>query len=286
MQASGCRESDSHRESLTLRVARHPVRPTLKKSLALNAIGLGVLWFLYSGVRTVTADSFGAARDNADRLIAFQDSLGLPSEALFQSWLLDYEWLLRAANVYYFGAHFPSMLLFLLWAMFWKREAMPRVRWALIGSTMTGLVIHLAFPLAPPRMLGLAGFVDTATIFGPDPYALGIAKAANELAAMPSMHVGWALLIAMAVVSLGRTRLRWLIVAHPVITTIVVVITANHYWTDIAAGAVLAVVGWWVAGRFRPVIVVEHEVDDVDWPGEADADGVIVVGEDDEIVLV
>ena len=46
--------------------------------------------------------------------------------------------------------------------------------------TLAGLAIHLAFPLAPPRMLSLDGFVDTARIFGPDPYALGIAKAANE----------------------------------------------------------------------------------------------------------
>ena len=41
------------------------------------------------------------------------------------------------------------------------------------------------------------GFIDTAKVFGPDPYSLGIAKAANEFAAMPSLHVGWALLIAL-----------------------------------------------------------------------------------------
>lgn len=227
-------------------------RPSFISSLLLNVLALGGLWFVYSTVREVTADSFTAARDNADRVIAFQDRLGLPSEAVFQGWFLDYEWFVRAANVFYIGMHFPMMIGFLLWAVIAKREAMPRVRWALVGSTMAGLFIHLAFPLAPPRMLRPFGFVDTARLIGPDPYALGIAKTANELAAMPSMHVGWALLIALAVIRLTRSRWRWLALAHPIITSFVVVITANHYWTDVIVGASLAIVAWWIAGLVRP----------------------------------
>ncbi|MEM7284985.1 MAG: phosphatase PAP2 family protein [Actinomycetota bacterium] len=257
MQATGSRKATGGtRASVAL------ARPGLGRTLALNAIGLGVLWFIYSAVRTVTADSFSVARENADRLIEFQNAIGLPSEAVVQRFLLDYEWLVRSANVYYFAAHFPAMLAFLLWAMFAKREHMPRIRWALIGSTTAGLVVHLAFPLAPPRMLRLSGFVDTASLFGPDPYALGIAKAANELAAMPSMHVGWALLIAMAVISVSSSRWRWAILAHPLITTAVVVVTANHYWTDVIAGAALATLGWWISGIRRPTPVLEADVVD------------------------
>lgn len=257
MQATRSRESD-YMSTRARAMSSRASRPSLLRSLILNAAGLAALWFSYSAVRTVTADSFGVARHNADRLIAFQEWLGLPSEAILQSPLLDYEWLLRSANVYYFAAHFPSMLLFLVWGLFVKREAMPRIRWALIGSTAVGLVIHLAFPLAPPRMLNLAGFVDTARLFGPDPYALGIAKAANEFAAMPSMHVGWALLVAVAVISLSTSRWRWLVMLHPIVTTLVVVVTANHYWTDIIAGAVLVSVGWWLAGLVRPVSASEQ----------------------------
>ena len=256
MQATGSRKATGgNRASVAL------ARPGLGRTLALNAVGLGALWFLYSAVRTLTADSFSLARENADRLIEFQNAIGLPSEAVVQRFLLDYEWLVRSANVYYFAAHFPAMLVFLLWAMFAKREFMPRIRWALIGSTMAGLVVHLAFPLAPPRMLRLSGFVDTASLFGPDPYALGIAKAANELAAMPSMHVGWALLIAMAVISVSSSRWRWAILAHPLITTAVVVVTANHYWTDVFAGAALATLGWWASGIRRPDPVAELDED-------------------------
>ena len=261
MQATGSREGDRYMGAEAPAVSSRSTQPSLARSLVFNAVGLVGLWFLYSAVRTITANSFGVARDNADRLIAFQDRIGLPSEAILQSSLVDYEWLLKGANVYYFAAHFPSMLLFLLWGLFLKRTAMPRVRWALIGSTAVGLVTHLAFPLAPPRMLDLAGFVDTARILGPDPYALGIAKAANEFAAMPSMHVGWALLVAVAVVSLATSRWRWLVVVHPIVTTLVVVVTANHYWTDVVAGAVLVSLGWWLAGMVRPVFPVDAELD-------------------------
>lgn len=227
-------------------------RPSLVRALVLNAMVFGVLWVGYSAVRTVTADSWSSARSNADRVIAFQDSLGLPSEAVFQSLFLDHEWLVRAANIYYIGFHFPSMVLFLAWALLLKRDALPRIRWALIGATATGLVIHLAFPLAPPRMLSFGGFVDTARIIGPDPYALGVAKTANELAAMPSLHVGWALLIALAVVGSASSRFRWIVLAHPIITTLVVVVTANHYWVDVVVGAAIASMAWWLACVFRP----------------------------------
>lgn len=228
-------------------LARHRSRPGLAVSLALNAVALGALWLVYTSVRTVTANSWSVARSNAQQVMDFQNSLGVPSEAVFQAVFLDYEWLLRAANIFYMSMHFPAMIALLVWALIARREAMARIRLALIGSTLVGLFIHLAFPLAPPRMLGLSGFVDTASLLGPDPYALGIARAANELAAMPSMHVGWALLIALAVINLTSSRLRWLILAHPLITSFVVVVTANHYWTDVVVGALLGSVGWWMA---------------------------------------
>ncbi len=227
----------------------HESDPGLTRSILLNIAGLGGLWVLYSVVRNITADSWGVATEHARWLIQFQDRVGLPSEAVFQSVFLDHEWFLRAANVFYLGAHFPSIFIFLAWGMIWQRDHLPRIRWALIGSTAAGLMIHLAFPLAPPRLLRFSGFVDTASVFGPDPYALGVTDAANELAAMPSMHVGWALLISLFVVQVSTSRWRWLVLLHPIVTTIVVVVTANHYWTDVFVGAILAACAWWLVGR-------------------------------------
>ncbi len=232
-------------------------RPRLATSFVLNVLAFAGLWVVYSSIRRITAHSVSTARDNATHLVDFQRWIGLPSEATVQRLLLPYDWVLRAANVYYLGFHFPVMITFLVWAMLWKREWMPRVRIALIGSTLVGLIIHLAVPMAPPRMLRVSGgFIDTARVFGPDPYALGIAKAANELAAMPSLHVGWALIIALTVIAALKTPWRWLILAHPIITAFVVIVTANHYWTDVFVGALLCGFGWWIAGRLRPVVSV------------------------------
>ena len=92
-------------------------------------------------------------------------------------------------------------------------------------------------------------FIDTGQLFGPNPYDLGIAEAANQLAAMPSLHVGWSLLVALGVLGLSDHRWRWLVLLHPIITTTVVVITANHYWLDGLAAAVLVVVAWLAFSR-------------------------------------
>ena len=95
-------------------------------------------------------------------------------------------------------------------------------------------------PLAPPRMLSSLGFLDTMAVFGPSAYGDSTtATVANQFAAMPSLHVGWALLIAVVVVRTARTPWRWVAVLHPTITVLVVVATANHYWVDAIAAALL-----------------------------------------------
>ncbi len=229
-------------------------QPSLRLSVFFNVVTFGLLWLGYSAVRRITSDSLQLAQANAVRVVDFQEKIGLPSETVLQKQIIDVDWIVRVANVFYFVMHFPSMIIFLFWAMFRKREWMAKIRFALITTTAIGLIIHLAFPLAPPRLTEIPGFVDTAKVFGPDPYKLGIAKAANQFAAMPSLHVGWALLLAMVVVSITKTRYRWLILLHPIITTIVVVVTANHWWLDIFVGAILGWIGWVVSFKYRPLL--------------------------------
>lgn len=122
MQATGSCKGDRSMRVSGARAFNQYTRPGIARTLIVNSLVLGVLWLLYSAVRTLTADSFAVARDNADRLISFQNAIGLPSEAWVQKALLDYEWLLRGANLYYFVAHFTGMLAFLIWAMFAKRR--------------------------------------------------------------------------------------------------------------------------------------------------------------------
>ena len=227
----------------------------------LNLATFGLLWLGYSTVRRITADSTKIAAENAVDLVKFQDWLGFPSEAKLQSWFIDSEVLIKVANTFYFIMHFPSMIAFLLWVMIRKIEWMPQVRASLCIATFSGLIIHLLFPLMPPRLMASYGFIDTAKVFGPDPYALGIAKAANEFAAMPSLHVGWALLIALAAIRILNTPARWLMLLHPILTTVVVVITANHFWLDIIVGAILALAGWQLATKYWPIKTIKKMKD-------------------------
>src|SRR5262249_55707304 len=109
-----------------------------------------------------------------------------------------------------------------------------RFRNVMIVITLTGMSVHLLMPLAPPRMFPDLGFVDTARVFGPASYGAGSPYKgfANQFAAMPSLHFGWALVIAWAVVIATKSRWRYLVLAHPVITLAAIVLTANHYWLD------------------------------------------------------
>ncbi len=232
----------------TNQLAAQPTTPRhhVGMDLAQNAMLLAVLWVAYSVVRGITAGDLAAATENARAIIDLQQVFGLPSEGALQNALLDQTWLLRGANLYYLGVHFPVTVGFLVWAWRNHRSKFGRVRNALIATTSAGLVIHVIYPLKPPRMM--AGFVDTAAVLGPDPYELGISGGANQLAAMPSLHVGWALLIAIGAIWIGTSNARWMALAHPVVTLAVVVLTANHYWADAIAAVVIVIAAW----RFLP----------------------------------
>uniref|UniRef100_UPI002615F043 phosphatase PAP2 family protein n=1 Tax=Mycobacterium sp. TaxID=1785 RepID=UPI002615F043 len=105
----------------------------------------------------------------------------------------------------------------------------------------------------------LPGFVDTmaqdagAGWWSTDASApRGVGSFTNQFAAMPSLHVGWALAVAIGLITATRSRWRWAWLAHPIITLFVVVATGNHYWLDaLAAGGLLALV---FAVMPRPVI--------------------------------
>ncbi|MGI9596256.1 MAG: phosphatase PAP2 family protein [Acidimicrobiales bacterium] len=218
------------------------------RDLSANVALLGGLWFIYSAVRGVTADDLTTAMGNASDLLHLQSVVGLPSELSFQQTVLNRTGLLRVANIYYVAVHFPATLGFLAWAWLCHRDRFSRIRNTLIGVTGVGLVVHVLYPLAPPRMIN--GFVDTAAVLGPNPYDLRVSAAANQIAAMPSLHVGWALLVAMGIIWILESNWRFVAVAHPAVTVGVVVITANHYWTDAIVAASLVFLGW-VAFRRR-----------------------------------
>jgi hypothetical protein len=204
-------------------------------------IAMAALFAVYKWGRTVHVTDVQTAYQNADAIWQFERFLGLPSELAAQQAMLTAEWLTEFANVYYLAAHFPATIACLVWLYLRRPELYPPVRRALIGMTSLALLAHLVFPLAPPRMLPDLGFVDTGALYGPNVYpkAPGEDTLVNQYAAMPSLHVGWAVLVAAALIAATRSRWRWLWLVHPTITTMAVVTTANHYWIDGIAACVL-----------------------------------------------
>jgi MFS superfamily sulfate permease-like transporter len=165
-----------------------------------------------------------------------------PSEAWLQHLILPYPYLVQAFNLYYDILHFPVLIACLVWLFVWHRERYGTFRITLVAFTGICLIIQFV-PVAPPRMLSGIGMVDTAARYGQSVYSSTAAFQADELSAMPSVHVGWAILVAIAVITVARSRWRWLVLLYPVLTSLAVVVTANHFWLDgVVAGVVLAAV--------------------------------------------
>jgi hypothetical protein len=186
--------------------------------------------------------------------------LHLPSETAVQRVFLPHPLVIQFFNLYYAVLHFPVLLGTLAWLFIWHRDRYRPVRTTVVLFTAAALLIQFV-PVAPPRLLPGTGLVDTALRYGQSVYGAIGGFDADQFSAMPSVHVGWSIIVAVAVVSALRSPWRWLAVAYPVLTTTVVVVTANHYWLDgIAAGLlVAAALGLQRAGRAaRPALLTRR----------------------------
>ncbi|MFI9168779.1 phosphatase PAP2 family protein [Streptomyces lincolnensis] len=212
-------------------------RPPIVRELLLVA---GLFLVYKFGRQLATGHTVEAFR-NAHRVWDWERTLHLPGEGSVQSVLLHGDTLVHLANTYYATVHFPATVAFLVWLYLRRPAHYVWARRVLAAVTATALMVHLVFPLAPPRMLAAAGLVDTARVYGPSVYGPPQTDhLSNQFAAMPSLHFGWALMVAIGLIVATRSRLRWLWLLHPLLTLLVIVGTANHYWLDaIVAAAVL-----------------------------------------------
>ncbi|MEU2064824.1 phosphatase PAP2 family protein [Streptomyces sp. NPDC013455] len=211
-------------------------RPPLIREFLLVA-GLFLVYKLGRQLATGhTADAFR----NARRVWHLERTVHLPGETAVQTALLHGETLVRLANTYYATVHFPATLAFLIWLYLRRPAHYVWARRVLAVVTTAALVLPFTFPLAPPRMLGGTGLVDTARIFGPSVYGPPSSDhLSNQFAAMPSLHFGWALMVAIGLIAATRSRWRVLWLLHPLVTLLVIVGTANHYWLDAIVATVM-----------------------------------------------
>lgn len=202
---------------------------------------------LYSLVRLLAPHRVVASYDHASLVLSIERALGLFPELAMNAFLVQYHWLVDFASYWYATAHFVVTPGVLVWLFVRHRWAYSTLRSAIVLATVSALVVYATWPLAPPRFV-VAGAVDTVTR-NPVVWAKeGAAGFVNEFAAMPSLHVGWAVWCAIAVVVVLRSPWRHLAWLYPLTTTWVVMATANHYLLDAVGGAFVVALPLYLCG--------------------------------------
>ena len=196
----------------------------------------------YELVRGLTEGSDATALANGRAVVEIQQATGTFFEVELQQALLPHEWLIHAANLFYMNAHLLVCTAFLVWLYLRRNESFYFVRNMFIAGMALACVVHAILPTAPPRLLTQDGFVGTIQQFAhvnQDSGAIG--ALVNKYAAVPSMHIGFALIVGITAGVLARRG--WVKVAfacYPLVMLFVVVVTANHFWLDGLAGAAVA----------------------------------------------
>jgi membrane-associated phospholipid phosphatase len=208
-------------------------------------VALGVV--IYFSVRGLTASDAATAVENARTLVDLERSLGIAWEGSLQQLVIDSQWAVTLLNWIYIWGHWPVIATVLLWLALRHPAVYYRTRNAMIASGLIGIAIFVNYPVAPPRLAGM-GLVDTVTAQSESYRVLQPPAFVNQYAALPSLHVGWDLLMGIAVMTASsRLLLRAVGVLMPLAMVAAVVLTANHYLVDVVAGVAVALTGLAVA---------------------------------------
>ena len=206
---------------------------------------------VYGAIQGATDGERVAAVRHGWSIIHLEQHLHIWVEPAVNKWLSPHHLLALTSDYYYELSHAFVTAAVLVWL--WRRHSELYARWRniLLGLSLAALAVFWAFPVAPPRLTA-PGMTDVLLKYD----ALGAAHAPSGLidlyAALPSLHVAWALWCGLAVVAAGRSGRRWLALAYPALTTIVVLTTANHYLVDAVAGAALTLAAVGLARLVRP----------------------------------
>jgi hypothetical protein len=241
-------------------LARRARASVTRPKAGVELLLLALLYVAYSAGRLVADADLHAAKVHAHDLLHIERMLHLDVERYANHALGAVPLLALLGSYWYSLLHYVVTPAVLVWAYRRHPWHYRRVRNALVIGSAIGLVGFTFIPMAPPRML--PGYIDTLATtaqhgwWGGDASApKGLGALTNQLAAMPSLHVGWALWCAWVVAML--TTRRWVRIAayaYPLGTTLVVIGTANHYVLDAVAGVAVMLVGFRLSGRSRPAV--------------------------------
>ncbi|MDQ6936838.1 MAG: phosphatase PAP2 family protein [Actinomycetota bacterium] len=219
-------------------------------------VEVGVIVFgylLYEAVQNAVDFERALAYAHGRDVAHWQQWLHIDIDPSVNEFVNRFDWFAIGTAYYYNVFHYGVTTSLLIWLFLRRPDVYGRFRSALVVTSFGSLAVFWLYPVAPPR-LAVPGIVDTAVVhhvFGT--VAASSDAVVNDCAAMPSLHVGWAVWCAIVLISTGAGRRRWLALLYPVATTFVVIATGNHYLLDAVGGAVAVGVGLALTSPARPV---------------------------------
>lgn len=217
---------------------------------------LAALWMAYSASRMLADHDLDGARGRANDVLDIERLLHIDLEAGLNSTLSAVPSIAVPMSFWYAALHYlvtPAVLVLIFWK---HRSDYRRARNALVIGSAIGLAAYVLIPTAPPRLMG-GGYVDTLAQYASYGWWSGHASApaglgglTNELAAMPSLHVGWTVWVAWAMWRYVRRTGHVLSLLYVAGTTLVVLATGNHWLLDAVMGALVVAIGIVIASRF------------------------------------
>jgi hypothetical protein len=204
---------------------------------------IGLSYLLYSTIRNAAPTHATAAFNRARDVLSFEHHTHLDVEHTLNKVVAAWHPLAYVSSYWYAAMHFIVTIGVLVWLYVNHPLRYRPIRTVLYATNILALGGFWFFALAPPRML--PGFIDSVdrypTAWGSWNTA-GVAKISNQLAAMPSLHIGWSTWCGIVIFKLARHRwARIAGVAYPIVTLFVILGTANHFLLDAVGG--LAVLG-------------------------------------------
>jgi membrane-associated phospholipid phosphatase len=198
-------------------------------------------YYVYRLVRGLVDGHANVAYQHARNIIDFERNTHLFFEKSVQAWAIAHPIFIHLADWMYVDSHFVVTTTFLIWLYVARNNSYYFVRNMFIIAMVFALIGYMVYPAAPPRFFPEWGFQDTVS----DLFGNGASQTAsvlyNPYAAMPSMHVAFALMVAVTAIQLTKHRVLKVVWGlYPALVTFVVISTGNHFWLDAAFGVLVA----------------------------------------------
>jgi PAP2 superfamily len=203
---------------------------------------------LYELLRHLITPNWTLAERHARDIASWERALHIEWEETLQRAFLRVPDLVRAMNVFYFVGHFVLTSVFFFWLFHTSRDGFRRFRNGFLCATFIALLVHWRFPTAPPRLAGV-GLEDTLrSLSNIDIGSPTSASFSDPVAAVPSLHAGWALGVGVGLIVYARPLLWRLVgVLYPVAVFVTIVVTGNHFIFDAVAGVAVMALGFWLS---------------------------------------